>query len=758
MIRPCSARLFSVLPLVSAALLLAAPAFACESEARAWRTKPNPVLREQLETCAGRTPNTPAAAAARLALAVSAVESQRYADALPTLQSPPGPLSAIQDYRAFFAASALAGLGRHEDALRSLEAVWKNSPQAPIMFGRAVLLAAKSLSALGRHEEAAVLLEKHSSVTPQPQGDAAAAAAWEAAGKSQPAGLAWARVYFQFPQSAEAAKAKLAWQNLGSPSATPANYFQRADRSSAAQAVSVRDELLTVSASWPQPDREQAEVRAWSLLLRAKQYAAARTGLLGLTVTTPEAAAEREWHLYNLARRLDNNSERDAAFSRLAARHSRSPWYLEALLAEGYRLLNENDQAAYEPLYRTCAENFPNDPRAAFCHWKTVWVSYIQRRPGAETAMREHVERFPASEKVNAALYFLGRFAESRGQNAAAHAWFQSVVTRFPNSYYALIAADRLDVAAIKSAAPQPDVLAWLDKIAWPQRPTLPAAESPAAAHRRARAQLLQAAALDTYAEFELRQGAREEKLPVQLASDLASFMIKIGQLDKGLRYIKGLVPGYLFFPWDAPGEKFWSLAFPLPFFDKLELHATEYGVDPFLLAGLVRQESEFNPRVVSRSNAYGLAQILPSTGRDLSRRIGIKGFTTSRLYDPNFNLRLGAYYLRILAASLDGRWEDTLASYNGGRTRAVKWRSWMEYREPAEYIETIPFNETRDYVQSVLRNAAVYRRLYAGKPVPDYPASAAILSTNGAKPAATAPAARKPAAKKKPVSKRKNR
>ena len=114
-------------------------------------------------------------------------------------------------------------------------------------------------------------------------------------------------------------------------------------------------------------------------------------------------------------------------------------------------------------------------------------------------------------------------------------------------------------------------------------------------------------------------------------------------------------------------------------------------------------------------------------------------------LFDPAVNLRLGTFYLKILLKSFEGRWEDVLAAYNGGGTRVRKWRGFGTFGEQAEFIETIPFDETRDYVQSVLRNASVYRRLYEGK-------LAAIHSSN------EPPAKPRPAPAKKPVPKRKNR
>jgi soluble lytic murein transglycosylase len=169
----------------------------------------------------------------------------------------------------------------------------------------------------------------------------------------------------------------------------------------------------------------------------------------------------------------------------------------------------------------------------------------------------------------------------------------------------------------------------------------------------------------------------------------------------------------------EAAPQGFWRLAFPLPYRTDLERYARERSLDPYMVAAVVRQESAFNPKAVSPSKAYGLTQILPSTGRDLSRRLKVRAFNTLMLFQPALNLQLGTYYLRWLVDSLDGNWEAALASYNAGKTRAVAWMSWADFREPAEFIETIPFNETRNYVQIVLRNADMYRRLYGQHAAP---------------------------------------
>ncbi len=726
---------------VAAGLALAA-APSCESEARAWRGSAKSPDRAALEKCAVRLAATPAGSAARLAMAVAAIEAQRFAEAQPILRRIRGPLlGRIDDYLAFFQASTLAGLSQHAEAVAALEPVWRQQPVSPVT-GRAALLAAKSFLAMGRAAEAARLLEKYESQLAQPQGDFASAAAWLAAGDRGKAGTYFSRVYFRYPQSAEAGKIGAEWRGQGSPS----DYWMRADRSGAGQAAAVRTELQTAAEGWSQEDRELAQVKGWELAFKAKRYAEARQALAALTPTTPAADAERSWWLYQTARRMDLQADRLAAFDRLEKDHTGSARHLEALLAEGYRHLNENNFAEYEPIYRACVTHYERDAKAPFCHWKLVWSSYLRRRGDAEALLREHLQRFPQSEKANSALYFLGRLAGRRGDYGTARFFYETVRSQFPNTYYALIAADRLHDPQVRAAALPVDVNLLMDGLKWPRRPAFSSVEAHGANARRERAALLAMAGLDNYAEFELRMGAREESAPIGLAMDLADHMTKVGQTDKGLRYIKGLLPGYLWFPWEGAGDRFWRLAFPMPFQGDVEKYAREHDVDPYVVAGLIRQESEFNPKVVSRANAYGLTQILPSTGRELSRRAGLRAFQTSMLFDPAVNLRLGTYYLKILLKSFSGRWEDVLAAYNGGGSRVTKWRRFGTFEEQAEFIETIPFDETREYVQSVLRNASVYRRLYEGK-------LASVHSSNE-------PIAKRPvvAAVKKPVSKRKNR
>jgi soluble lytic murein transglycosylase len=181
----------------------------------------------------------------------------------------------------------------------------------------------------------------------------------------------------------------------------------------------------------------------------------------------------------------------------------------------------------------------------------------------------------------------------------------------------------------------------------------------------------------------------------------------------QAMRIMKSNSPEYLSLPVPSAPRKFWELLFPLPYRSDLVRNARERDLDPFLLAGLIRQESEFNPQAVSHANAYGLTQIRPATGRQFARAAGVSRVTTNVLYQPAANLKIGSSILRSMLDHQNGQVEQTLAAYNAGPNRVVEWLAWNTYREPAEFVESIPFTETRDYVQAVLRNAEMYRRLY---------------------------------------------
>ena len=383
-------------------------------------------------------------------------------------------------------------------------------------------------------------------------------------------------------------------------------------------------------------------------------------------------------------------------------------------------LFSKGPAGPLRSLYHQCADSFPVDPQAAGCHWRYTLATYLRSRSEAEPVLRDHVRNYPADENVPASLYFLGRSAESKNDWAGARTFYEEISQAYPNFYYSVLARDRLKdpkLAAASTAAS--NVREFLAGVKFPVRRRVEDFTPNAATRvRLERAGLLFSAGLDAFAEGELRFGGKSDAQGHVIAMELAASATRRGMPDQGIRWVKAMAPGYLMYPIESAPRDFWRYAFPLPYRDLLEKYSKEQGLDPFVTAGLIRQESEFDARVISYAHAYGLMQILPATGRELGVRLGIRRVANADLFNPNVNIRLGTFYVKNLLGSFNNELERTLASYNAGMGRVKQWLTGApQFREPAEWVETIPFDQTRGYVKSVKRNADFYIRQNAKPP-----------------------------------------
>jgi soluble lytic murein transglycosylase len=166
----------------------------------------------------------------------------------------------------------------------------------------------------------------------------------------------------------------------------------------------------------------------------------------------------------------------------------------------------------------------------------------------------------------------------------------------------------------------------------------------------------------------------------------------------------------------DLLPKEIWEVLYPLKYWDSIERYSQDHDVDPYIIAALIRQESTFDPRVRSRAGARGLMQIMPYTGRNLARQHS-RRYRTQDLYDPEINIRYGTHYLKEVLDRFGGRLDYALASYNAGPHRVRAWTGMNLTLDSEEFIEEIPFTETRNYVKLVLRNEMLYRRLYRRSP-----------------------------------------
>ncbi len=160
------------------------------------------------------------------------------------------------------------------------------------------------------------------------------------------------------------------------------------------------------------------------------------------------------------------------------------------------------------------------------------------------------------------------------------------------------------------------------------------------------------------------------------------------------------------------------ELIFPDAYIKEVKKVSKKYNIDPFLILSLIRQESAFNKDIVSNANAIGLMQLIPSTGKRMARSIKLKQFSKRSLFDPQINISLGLKYIDTLIKKFKGNSIAALAAYNAGPNKVKTWLRIRNNLKPLEFLESIPFTETRNYVKNVLRNYVLYKFLYGEKPI----------------------------------------
>lgn len=704
----------------AAALAVPPPQADFEALARKYRLQPTAANQAALIRYADAHPNDRSGALALLVLANEDLLAKRPLDAAKRLNAAAPRLTPIADYIAYLTALAQFDLSDDKGAVASTDNVFTRQLSSPLA-GQAAILSARAWTRAGQPRQALAVLKQHYDALAQPDGDLAMASAFEAAQDPVSATASYQRVYYGRPLAPGAAGAEAALARLKAmlgpsyPASAPRTMLARATALlEGGEYAQAQRELEALAPVLSGPDRDLALVRAGIARYRLRENSPAMSYFQSLQLASPDADAERLYYIVECARRLKNVDVIRSALDKLAQRYPASNWRLRAIVAAANYYLLQNDVASYTPLFQACYELFPDSDQAAGCHWKVVFAGYLRDRAAAAESLKEHLRKYSRSEKAAAALYFLGRIDETNSNWGGARVYYEGITRRFPNYYYSVLARNRLldpTVGRAQPASQVRDLIASLPTPAEARRANFVPDET--SRLRIERARLLSSAALDEYAEMELKYGAQTGGQPQVMAIELARCAQRADAPERGVRYIKRYAPGYLTLPLESAPREFWTLAFPLPYRATVETYSRANGLDPYLLAALIRQESEFDPKAISRARAYGLTQVLPATGRLLSRRAGLSRFRPELLFQPDVNIRLGAFYIKSLVSELDGAIEAALAAYNAGKNRAAVWRTWAEFREPAEFVEAIPYSETRNYVQIVLRNADIYRRLY---------------------------------------------
>ncbi len=538
----------------------------------------------------------------------------------------------------------------------------------------------------------------------------------EQAGERLDAAADYKLVYSRFPLSEQAREAEGKLSSLSASLGLQLQPIPVEDRLARAGKLfeaedwsDAHDEYNQLLSSLSGTDVERAQVRIAEC---GVEMGGDPSALAALKIADPDVDAERDYTLADYYRGAANEPQLVAAVEAAAARAPSSDGTERAFFLAGnfYWVNLQRDKAA--SYYAQLATQFPSSPNADAAAWRVAWTSVLKRDPDATSKLEDHLKRFPNSQYTPDTLYWLGRLAEEAHEPARARAFYTKLETRFSQMYFANLAAARMRVLGRgpKEKAAD-DLLALIPPI-----PAHLSMDDPPSAEvdiRRARAAALRSIAFDSSAVMELRAAYASSHQP-KLLLEAAQEAVRAKRVGEAILLTRELYPQLESRPLADVPRAIWLAAYALPYESSIYHWSARKGLDPMIVAGLIHQESAFDPEAVSYANAMGLMQLEPYTARTLARQQGL-GFSQTRLIEPDYNVRLGTAYLANLRKQF-GSLEEVLAAYNAGEDRVTQWTAGQNYREPAEFVDSIPFSQTRDYVEIVERNAAIYRRLYLAK------------------------------------------
>jgi len=593
----------------------------------------------------------------------------------------------LADYALYHQAMALCKLKRHDQALQPLYKLLKQYPDSRLARP-ALLLYGDTLAAAGYYKEAlqsySAFIERYPSGSDALNALLGSALAREQMKDAQAAAGILRGIWLNYPASPVASKAaeELArLRNAGvktEPYAT-AELWKRGgilyDLGRNAQAAQAFLDLKLAGES----DEFAAKVRlkTGQALFKAKRFSEAQGVLAGLVQKksgTPGANEANFW----LAKCLQRTGKPDEAYQmylKLAETAKGSGIADDALLEAAYLKRYQRKWAEAQQLFRLFLAKYPDPARNPNVAWEAAWASYQSRDyTGAAAALKKLAGRDELREK---ALYWQAKALLATGDGKGAESLFTQLAGEYPLGYYALICKR------------------WCDVAQFPALPKSVIGSLPMPAGFEREKALISLGLVDEAAR-ELSR-ARKPKNP----AGLARLYLEMDNYNGALH---ALEQERL-----KPADKdltLWGVNYPLAYSEEVAKNATASQVPESLIYAIMRTESNYAPGALSPVGAVGLMQIMPSTAETIS-----KG-ASARLTSPELNIRLGAKHIRDLLASYQNV-ALAAAAYNAGAGNVKKWQQGLAGLPQDEFVESIPFRETREYVKKVVTAMELYQRLY---------------------------------------------
>jgi soluble lytic murein transglycosylase-like protein len=341
----------------------------------------------------------------------------------------------------------------------------------------------------------------------------------------------------------------------------------------------------------------------------------------------------------------------------------------------------------------------PRNDEALQRFWDKAWSAYLRGDHATAQELLQWIEQTYLNPNVKRqARYWRARSYDKSGRSKEAAELYQSLVDAPYQDLYAKFAATR-------GARKSPDFEAKRESRPWQE---IADTDMP---RELQLAWELNALGMARDARLEVQRNVRDENRPYAEAI-LADLLFNSGSRFAAFEYMRRAWPQLATVEQDQVPQHFIDLYYPLEYESAIRENAQKRNLDPYLVMGLIRQESGFDPTARSRVGASGLMQIMPATGRELAGKLRAL-LSEGYLYDPATNIRLGTFYLRQLIDRFGGVEELAIAAYNGGQGNVRKWQQ-ANRRPLDEFVESIPFSETRNYVKRVTMLRSTYAALAA--------------------------------------------
>ena len=652
------------------------------------------------------------AATAYLALGHAYALEHRYPEASNEFHLAAGANDELSDYADYLGAQSLVQAQRAADAVPLLDRFTDRHPDS-IFVATAPLLLANAYLGANNGSGAVKALEP---LLGTPEADKsefryALARGYQLSGDRAKAVTLYRSIYVDQPLTNEASEARTQLQALGAPPSASERKLHADELFNAKRYNEASSEYSAIrnDPSLASADRDALQIYSAVCDLKLKHLS--RRDIDKLPTTSDDTAALKLYLYAEISRTEKDRAGHDGYIRQMVDRFPHSRWLEEALYSGGnmYLLTHDSEQAIYH--YKLLVERFPNSIYAPSSHWRDAWMNYrLRNYAEAARLMDEQVVRYGAGIEAPSALYWRARIYEDEEHDFAhAAAYYRSINANYVNFYYGDLARKRLAVLGSQAETVPTPSLAAVRKLAVPGL----AAAAPENDPHVIKAKLLANAALNEYIAPEISASPGSSQWG---ALAQAQIYASYGEYTRAMQSMKHSGISFFALPTNQVPMSYWRLIFPQPYWNDLVADSAKNGLDPYLVASLIRQESEFNAGAYSPAHAMGLMQLLASVGKENAKREGMKGFQPASLFNPSVNLQLGTRNLRQVLDRFGGQPEYALAAYNAGDMPVRQWMAAGDYKDIPEFVESIPYTETREYVQAIMRNRELYRALYPVK------------------------------------------